>query len=55
MHHARNVVQYALRSSSRPMAVTTYRTLPAELRPLLPSPGQLARATREVLERHGAG
>jgi hypothetical protein len=54
-HRDEDVVQYALRGSNRPLAVTTYSTLPAELRPLLPSPEQLTRVTHEVLERHGAG
>ncbi|GAA5000803.1 hypothetical protein GCM10025734_36040 [Kitasatospora paranensis] len=54
-HRDKDVVQYSLRGSSRPRAVTTYSTLPAELRPLPPSPEQLARVTHEVLERHGAG
>ncbi|MCP2309959.1 hypothetical protein FHR36_003092 [Kitasatospora paracochleata] len=32
--------------------MTTYQTLPAEMRPLLPSPEQLSRVAHEVLVRH---
>ncbi|MFE3110261.1 YhcG family protein [Kitasatospora indigofera] len=52
-HRDEDVVQYSLRGTNQPLAVTTYRTLPAELRPLLPSPEDLARVTHEVLEKHG--
>ncbi|WP_329495311.1 PDDEXK nuclease domain-containing protein [Kitasatospora herbaricolor] len=54
-HRDEDVVQYSLRGTNQPLAVTTYRTLPAELRPLLPSPEDLARVTHEVLEKHGGG
>ncbi len=53
-HRDEDVVQYSLRGTNQPLAVTTYNTLPAELRPLLPSPEDLARVTHEVLEKHGA-
>ncbi|MFJ9520523.1 YhcG family protein [Kitasatospora sp. NPDC101801] len=53
-HRDEEVVQYSLRGTSQPLAVTTYQTLPAELRPLLPSPEDLTRVTREVLEKHEA-
>lgn len=53
-HRDEEVVQYSLRGTSRPLAVTTYQTLPAEFRPLLPSPEDLTRVTREVLEKHEA-
>ncbi|MFC8455220.1 hypothetical protein [Kitasatospora sp. NPDC057223] len=33
--------------------MTTYQTLPAELRPLPPSPEDPARVTHEALEKHG--
>ncbi|MFD7985613.1 YhcG family protein [Kitasatospora indigofera] len=52
-HRDEDVVQYSLRGTNQPLAVTTYQTLPAELRPLLPSPEDLARVTHEVLEKHG--
>ncbi|MFF3598896.1 PDDEXK nuclease domain-containing protein [Kitasatospora indigofera] len=52
-HRDEDVVRYSLRGTNQPLAVTTYRTLPAELRPLLPSPEDLARVTHEVLEKHG--
>ncbi|MDH6110853.1 putative nuclease of restriction endonuclease-like (RecB) superfamily [Kitasatospora sp. MAP12-15] len=51
-HRDEEVVQYSLRSSSQPLAVTTYQTLPAEFRPLLPTPEQLSRVTQEVLAKH---
>ncbi|KQV18354.1 MULTISPECIES: YhcG family protein [unclassified Kitasatospora] len=53
-HRDEEVVQYSLRGTNQPLAVTTYQTLPAELRPLLPSPEDLTRVTREVLEKHEA-
>lgn len=53
-HRDEDVVQYSLRGTNQPLAVTTYQTLPAELRPLLPSPEDLTRVTREVLEKHEA-
>ncbi|MDH6579582.1 PDDEXK nuclease domain-containing protein [Kitasatospora sp. MAP5-34] len=43
------VVQYALRGSTQPMAVSTYATLPPEMRALLPTDADLARVTHEVL------
>jgi len=51
-HRDEEVVQYSLRGSTSPLAVTTYATLPADVRPLLPTPEQLARVTHEVLEKH---
>ncbi|MCX5212528.1 DUF1016 domain-containing protein [Kitasatospora sp. NBC_00240] len=52
-HRDEDAVQYSPRGTNQPLAVTTYRTLPAELRPLLPSPEDLARVTHGVLEKHG--
>ena len=52
-HRDDDVVQYSLGVSSQPLASTTYNTLPAALRPLLPSPEDLARVTHEVLDKHG--
>ncbi|GAA2773899.1 PDDEXK nuclease domain-containing protein [Kitasatospora cinereorecta] len=51
-HRDEEVVQYSLRGTAQPLAVTTYQTLPAEMRPLLPSPEQLSRVAHEVLVRH---
>lgn len=51
-HRDEEVVQYSLGASFQPLAVTTYQTLPAELRPLLPSPEDLTRVTHEVLDKH---
>lgn len=51
-HRDEEMVHYALGSSTQPLAVTTYQTLPAEVRPLLPSPEQLTRVAHEVLEQH---
>ena len=53
-HRDEDVVRYSLRGTNQPLAVTTYNTLPAELRPLLPSPEDLTRVTHEVLEKHEA-
>ena len=44
------VVQFALRGSTQPMAVSTYATLPPEMRALLPTDAELARVTHEVLK-----
>ena len=52
-HRDEDVVQYSPRGTNQPPAVTTYHTLPAELRPLLPSSQDLTRVTHEVLEKHG--
>jgi hypothetical protein len=52
-HRDEDVVQYSLRGTNQPLAVTTYNTLPAEFRPLLPSPEDLARVAHEVLDKHG--
>ena len=53
-HRDEDVVQYSPRGTNQPLAVTTCNTLPAELRPLLPSPADPTRVTHEVLERHEA-
>jgi len=44
-----DVVQYSLRSSTQPMAVSTYAMLPPEMRALLPTEADLARVAHEVL------
>jgi hypothetical protein len=49
------VVEYALRGFGTPLAVstyTTYRALPEEVRPALPSPDELAAVVRGVQRHH---
>ena len=48
-----DVVQYSLRGSNQPMAVSTYATLPPEMRALLPTEEDLARVAHEVLDKRG--
>jgi predicted nuclease of restriction endonuclease-like (RecB) superfamily len=48
--HDEVAVEYTLRGISNPLAVTTYRALPDDVRPALPSPQQLREALQDVPE-----